>query len=104
MPHFVALWTRPETDVEGFEEHYRTVHTPLCAGWPKVRSRSVTKATGSPTGGEPRYHLVFMADFASQADLDAAMKSEEMGRTMEDLGEIDRRFGVRPEVLVGSKL
>lgn len=101
---FVALWPKPDEDVEGFEEHYRSTHDPLAASWPDVRSTEVTRAAGNPSGGDPAYHLVFVAEWDSEEDMNAALRSEEMQETMSDLRTIDERWGIAPDVIVGGDL
>jgi uncharacterized protein (TIGR02118 family) len=100
---FVALWSKPD-DVEGFEEHYRTKHVPITSRWPGVRASSVTRVTGAPMGGEPIYHLMFVAELATQDDLDALFASEPVSEALKDARDIMRRYGTTLTVLTGSDL
>lgn len=101
---FVALWPQPDEDVEGFEEHYRSTHAPIAETWPDVRSIRVTRAAGNPVGGDPAYHLVFVAQWDSEDDMQAALRSEQMQEAMSDVRTIGERWGIAPEVLIGSDL
>ncbi len=101
---FVALWPKPDEDAEGFEQHYRDTHTPIAESWPNVSSTRVTRAAGNPFGGDPAYHLVFVAEWDSQEDMDEAMNSEEMKQALGDVRTIGDRWGIGPDVVVGSDL
>lgn len=101
---FVALWPEPDEDVEGFEQHYRDTHTPIAQSWPDVRSTKVTRAAANPFGGDPAYHLVFVAEWDSEEDMNAAMGSDEMKEAVADVQAIGERWDIRPDVLTGSEL
>lgn len=101
---FVALWPRPDKDVEGFEQHYRQTHTPIAQSWPNVRSTDVTRGSGNPFGDFPAYHLVFVAEWDSEEDLEAALGSEEMQEALSDVQTIDERWGIQPDIITGSDL
>lgn len=101
MAKFIALWAGPD-DIEGFERHYREVHTEITSRWPRVQSTSITRATGNPLGGDPAYHLVFEATFASEDDLRAMLSSPEMAEAGKDVQHIMREFGARLDVLTGT--
>ena len=103
MATFIAFWPEPE-DVEGFEEHYRNTHGPLAASWPDVTSTKVTRAAANPVGGDPAYHLVFVAEWDAEEDMQGALRSEEMQETMGDVRTIGERWGVSPDVLIGGDL
>lgn len=102
MASFIALWPVPDEDVEGFEEHYRTVHSETVDAWPNVESRTVTRATRNPMGGDTRYHLVFEATFANKDDLRECLKSEGFQRSGEDVALIGKRWGITPDLLLGE--
>jgi uncharacterized protein (TIGR02118 family) len=98
---FVALWSKPE-DVEGFERHYREVHMRITARWPGVRSSTVTRFTGSLSGADAPYHLMFVATLDSEADLAAMLKSEAVAESGRDAREMIRRYGVKVTMLTGA--
>lgn len=100
---FIALWGKPE-DVEGFEDHYRTIHLPLCEKWPGLQSASTTKISGTPMKDEAPYHLVFEAGFASVDDLRAALKSEEMMAAGKDAIGAAKQYGTRVTMMIGDDL
>lgn len=101
MAKFIALWGHP-TDVEGFEKYYRDVHVPLCEKWPGVTSLSATKISGTATGDDPPYQLVFEATFESADALRDALESPEMLAAGKDAMEIAKQYGARPTMLVGD--
>jgi len=98
---FVVLWSTPQ-DIEGFERHYREVHQPITARWPGVRSSSVTRFAGAPAGGDPAYHLMFVALLDSDADLAAMMKSEAVAESGRDAREMFKRYGVKVTIVTGT--
>lgn len=101
MIRFVALWSTPQ-DIEGFERHYREIHMPITARWPGVRSSAVTRFTGSPTGGEPAYHLMFEVTLDNASDLAAMMKSEAVAESGRDAREMIKRYGTKVTMLTGA--
>ena len=101
---FVALWPKPDEDVAGFEDHYRDTHAPIAQRWPEVRSIRVTRASASPVGGAPAYHIVFVAEWDSEEDMQAALRSDGMQEAMADVQTIGQRWGIGPDVLVGGDL
>lgn len=101
---FVALWPKPDEDVDGFEQHYRETHTPIARSWPDVTSIHVTRASANPVGGDPAYHLVFVAEWDSEEDMQAALRSDEMQEAMADVKTIGERWGIGPDVMIGGDL
>lgn len=101
MATFVALYQKPE-DVAGFEEHYRTVHLPITQRWPGVGATTVTRFASTPRGGEPPYHLMFTAEFASDEEMAAALRSETGMESAQDARAMQERFGVGPAMLLGG--
>lgn len=100
MAKFVALYGKPD-DVEGFEDHYRNRHLPLVEQWPHLQSSSTTRFTGTPRGGEPAYHLMFEAVFASEDDLAEAMRSDAMRQTGMDAAQMVKQYGATATMLTG---
>ncbi len=101
MAKLVVLYTRPQ-DPEGFDEHYRSTHLPLTQGVPGA-SWSFTRMTGTPRGGEPAYYLMAEATFASDDDLQAALRSGEMRETGRDAAQMTQQFGNEAVMLIGSE-
>ncbi|MDP9406083.1 MAG: EthD family reductase [Actinomycetota bacterium] len=102
MARFVALYERPD-DVDGFEEHYRTTHLPLAQAWPGVRETRVTRFTGTPRGSAPAYYLQFEAEFDSDEEMAAALRSDAGMAAAKDAMAMAQRFGVTPVMLLGGE-
>lgn len=100
MASFFAMYPEPD-DVEAFEDHYRETHTPLVEATPGVQELRTTRATGAPSG-EPAFYLIAEVVFASEDDLNTALRSEEFRAAGADLQEIGERFGIRPVALWGG--
>lgn len=75
MHKLLVLYPEP-VDRVAFEEHYRTVHLPLCEKLPGVREISFTLSVDPGPGPAP-YFAVFEATFESADDLGAALGSAE---------------------------
>ena len=83
MVRLVALYSQPE-DTAAFDAHYRDVHAPIVARYPKLVSVRLTRADG--IGGRPApFYLMAEMSFATRADLDEALASDpgrESGRDL----------------------
>ena len=83
MVRLIALYSQPE-DPAAFDAHYRDVHAPIVARYPKLSGVHLTRADG--VGGRPSpFYLMAEMSFASRADLDEALASEpgrESGRDL----------------------
>lgn len=101
MARFVALYPKPE-DVEGFEEHYRGTHLQLAQSWPGVQAIRVTRFAATPRGADPEYYLMFEAEFATDEEMAAALRSDAGMAAARDAMAIKERFGVAPTMLLGS--
>lgn len=101
MAKLVVLYTRP-SDTDAFDEHYMATHVPLARGVPGA-TWSFTRMTGTPRGGEPEYYLMAEATFASEQDLQTALRSDEMRATGRDAAQMTERFGNRAVMLIGSE-
>ena len=101
MAKFVALYPKPE-DVEGFEEHYRTTHIPIVESWPGVQSVRVTRFSGTPRGTDADYHIMVEAEFASDEEMAAALRSEPGAASAQDAMAMAQKFGVKPTMLLGG--
>lgn len=99
MASFTALYGKPD-DVEGFERHYRDVHLPMIDGVDGVSETRVQRATGTPRGGEPPYHLVVEVVFSDDAALRAALGSTAFRDVGKDAAEACRKYGVEATMLV----
>ena len=83
MVRLVALYSQPE-DAAAFDAHYRDVHAPIVARYPRLVSVRLTQADG--IGGRPAsFYLMAEMSFATRADLDEALASDagrESGRDL----------------------
>ena len=102
MARFVALYP-PPGDPDGFDEHYRSTHLPLAEAWPGVQSITVTRFAGTPRGTAPDYHLMFNAEFATDEEMAAALRSEAGSAAAQDARLMSEQFGVAPIMLVGGE-
>jgi uncharacterized protein (TIGR02118 family) len=100
VPHFVALWTKPETDVEGFEEHYRTTHTEIVHRWAGFKSVQTIRTPRSPFG-DPAYHLVTIIELE---DLGEGLNSEAAKEALDDAKQLQEKHGTTMTVLTGDAL
>jgi uncharacterized protein (TIGR02118 family) len=79
----IALYSQPE-DPAAFDAHYRDVHAPIVARYPKLTGVRLTRTDG--IGGRPApFYLMAEMSFASRGDLDEALASEpgrESGRDL----------------------
>jgi uncharacterized protein (TIGR02118 family) len=83
MPRLIALYNTPE-DADAFDAHYRDVHTPIIARYPKIRDVRLTRPAGV-AGRDAPYHLMAEMFFDSAADLDDALMSEAGAESARDL-------------------
>ena len=83
MVRLVALYSQPE-DTAAFDAHYRDVHAPIVARYPKLVGVRLTRADG--IGDRPAaFYLMAEMSFATRADLDEALASDagrESGRDL----------------------
>ncbi len=84
MVKLVALYRKP-SDLEEFERHYTSVHTPLVRKYPGLRRLEITRIASSPQGGEPRFHLMCEMTFDNREAMDAALASPEGKAVAKDL-------------------
>ena len=103
MARFVALYPTPD-DPDGFNEHYRTTHLPLAESWPGVQGMTVTRFAATPRGTPPDYHLMFTAEFATDKEMAAALRSEAGSAATKDTRLMSEQFGVAPIMLLGGDL
>ena len=98
MPYFVALWTQPENDPEGFEEHYRTTHAEIVQRWPGFQGVQVIKTPSSPMG-DPAYHIVTIVEVD---DVQAALNSPEAKEAIDDAMALMEKHGNQLTALTGE--
>ena len=102
MATFVALYEKPD-DVEGFEEHYRNTHLPIAQSWPGVTATRTTRFSSTPRGGEAPFYLMFEADWETDEEMAAALRSDAGMAAAKDAMAIKEKFGVGPTMLLGSQ-
>ena len=103
MARFVALYSPPD-DVEGFEEHFCTTHLPIAQQWPGVQSTTTTRFTGTPRGVDAPFHLMFVAEWATDEEMAAALRSDSGAAAAKDARAMAERFGTTPTMLLGTDL
>lgn len=83
MPRLIALYNVPE-DAAAFDAHFDSVHMPIVERYPELRDVRLTRPTGV-AGRPPPYHLMAEMVFDTDADLDAALRSEPGAESARDL-------------------
>ena len=74
MPRLIALYNVPE-DPAAFDTHYRDVHARSVERYPELRDVRLTTPVG--VAGRPApFHLMAEMSFDTDADLEAALRSE----------------------------
>ena len=101
MATFVSLYPKPD-DVEGWEEHYRSVHIPIVERWPGVQSVRVTRFSSTPRGADAPYYLMAQVDFASDEEMAAALRSDAGVESARDAKAMAEQFGTTPTMLLGG--
>ena len=101
MATFVALYEKPD-DVEGFDEHFRNTHLPIVQSWPGVKSIRVTRFSATPRGTDPAYYLQFAAEWESDEEMAAALRSDSGMASAKDAMGMKEKFGVGPTMLLGG--
>lgn len=102
MAKFVALYEKPE-DVEGWEEHFRTTHIPIVQSWPGVTAVRVSRFSGTPRRQPPAYHVMLEAEFATDEEMAAGLRSESGMASAQDAMAMAEKFGVTPVMLLGEE-
>lgn len=101
MATFVALYEKPD-DVDGFDEHFRNTHLPLVQSWPGVTAVRVTRFSSTPRGTDAAYHLMCEAEWATDEEMAAALRSDSGMAAAKDAMGIKEQFGVAPTMLLGG--
>lgn len=79
----IVMYHHPE-DVSAFDEHYDSVHAPIAARLPGLRSYTVMRP--APVRGErPPYHLIAVLTFDDEDAYNAGMAGEEGKAAVADL-------------------
>ena len=102
MATFVALYEKPD-DTDGFDEHFRSTHLPIVEQWPGMTASRVTRFAATPRGGEPAYYLKFEAEWPTDEEMAAALRSDAGMASAKDAMLIKEKFGVGPTMLLGSE-
>lgn len=92
-----ALYNHP-VDGAAFDRHYDTVHAPLAAKMPGLRTFTVSRPGPDADGGRPAYHLVAALVWDSAEDFQAAIGSPEGNAALADL---DNFAGAGVTILTG---
>lgn len=83
MPRLIALYNVPD-DPDAFDTHYRDVHAPIVDRYPGLRGVRLTTPVG--VAGRPApFHLMAEMSFDTDADLEAALRSEAGTESARDL-------------------
>ena len=83
MVRLIALYSQPD-DPAAFDAHYRDTHGPIVRRYPKLLGMRLTTADG--VGGRPAaFYLMAEMQFATRADLDAALASDAGRESARDL-------------------
>lgn len=101
MAKFVSVYEKPE-NVEGFEEHFRSTHLPIVQSWPGVQSVTVSRFTATPRRQPPAFHLMLVAEFATDEEMAASLRSESGMASAQDAKAMAEQFGVAPTMLLGE--
>jgi len=101
LAKFVALYANPD-DAEGFEQHMRSTHIPICEQWPGVQQIRVTRFSSTPRGTDAPYHLMFEAEFTSDEEMAAALRSESGAESARDAKAMAQQYGVELTMLLGG--
>lgn len=101
MATFVVLYPRPD-DVDGFEEHYRSVHMPILRTYPGATEVRVTRFSATPRGTAAPYHLLTEVEFDTDEEMAAALRSEQGAASARDAKAMAERFGITPAMMLGD--
>lgn len=73
------------TDVAAFEDYYLNTHRPLAFTIPGIQEFIVHSSMVTPEGNQSEYHRIATLQFASEADLMAALGSPEGQEAIADI-------------------
>lgn len=80
---FIVLWNKP-TDLDAFEEHYRTKHVPLAKRMAKLKRYTLSRNVALIRGDEPCY-LIAELEWNSMGDLSQDFQSAAGQATAQDV-------------------
>lgn len=83
MVKFVAIYKQPE-DKAAFDQHFDTIHLPLCDLVPNLLGLEVTRFSTSPRGEEPEMYLMAEMYFANKEKMMEGLMSEAGAATAKD--------------------
>jgi len=98
MMKVTVLYGHPRSTDE-FEKYYESTHLPLAGKMGGVDRLELTKFVSAPDGGKPAYYRMAELYFATQAQMEQSLGSNEGQATVADLEKF-ATGGVT--VLVGS--
>ncbi|MPZ73429.1 MAG: EthD family reductase [Nitriliruptorales bacterium] len=101
MARFVALYPKPD-DVEAFDEYYRTTHLPIAKSWPGMTAYTVTRFSATPRGTEAPYYLMAVAEWQTDEEMAAALRSDAGVASARDAKMMASQFGVTPTMMLGD--
>lgn len=73
-------------DAAKFDAYYKDVHAPLAAKMPHLKNFSYSRGPVASSDPAKPVHLVAYLDYASKADLEASLASEEGKAAVADVG------------------
>ena len=102
MHKLTVLYRKPE-DVDGFEAHFRDVHTPIVQRYTGLRELRVTRFTGDPRGNPPEYHMATEMLFDDEDSLKAALTSDAGKESSKDFVGMSKQYGFRGDFMIGEE-
>ncbi len=84
MTRLLVIYNRP-ADPAAFNRYYAETHIPIAQRIPGLRSYTISAGSPAVLAGDAAPHLIAELDFGSQADLQAALASEEGKAAAADL-------------------
>ena len=102
MATLTVLYTKPESDAEAFLEEYKSDHLPIAARFPNMTSHSTTVFSGTPRGTEAPYYVMFVANWDSQEDMQAAMSDPSIMEASKHAMGLTQKYDNKAEMLIGD--
>ncbi|MFT4837748.1 MAG: hypothetical protein ACI9OB_000197 [Nonlabens sp.] len=102
MASFTVLYTKPETDPDGFVEEYTRDHLAIAAKFPKMSSVTTTVFSGTPRRTAPAYFLMFQGQWETDADLMEAMQHPALMEASGHAMKMLQKYGNKAEMLIGD--
>ena len=92
MLKLTVLYT-PPTDLDGFEDHYLSVHMPLAGKIPGLKRAETSRCIATADGSPLPYHRIAELYFDDLEALSAGMSTDEGKAAGRDAGELAARTG-----------